>query len=126
MKISLTSLTELGAFSGAPVEKEVEWEQNGETLKGTVFIRRLSYETARADIVSSASKSDAIAGRIAACVLDSSGRPIFTPADVTGEANPERGPLNHSLTIALLGAIGEVNHLGKSLSSPTKTESGTS
>lgn len=126
MKLSISSLTESGAFSGAPVEKEIQWQQGEDTLTGTVYIRRLSYETAKADIVSSVAKADGIAARIAACILDEEGKPIFTAADVNGDANPERGPLNHNLTIALLTAIGEVNHMGKSPSLPTKKESGTS
>ncbi|MCY1358808.1 Phage tail assembly chaperone, TAC [compost metagenome] len=57
-----------------------------------------------------------MAGRIAACICDQEGKPVFTPADITGEADPERGPLDGNLTMALLGVIGEVNGLGKTQS----------
>lgn len=52
--------------------------------------------------------------------------PIFTPADITGEADPERGALDGGLTVALLLAIQEVNDLGKTSSSAPKTNSGAS
>ena len=49
-----------------------------------------------------------VAGRIAACICDAEGQAIFTPADVTGDADPDRGPLDGNLTVALLSAIAEV------------------
>ena len=48
---------------------------------------------------------------------------MFTVADVTGEADPERGALDGKLTVALLVAIQEVNDLGKT-DSAQKTKSG--
>lgn len=114
MKLSIDSLTEMGAFSGAPVEKEIKWKQGGDEYTGTVYVRPLSYRTAMSDIASMQAKRDAAAGRIAACICDEEGTPIFTVDDITGEADPQRGPLDHNLTMALLGAISEVNNLGKS------------
>ena len=38
---------------------------------------------------------------------------MFTPGDITGEADPERGALDGNLTMALLAVIAEVNSLGK-------------
>ena len=111
--LSINGLTEMGAFTGAPVEKEITWEQSGEEVSATVFVRRLSYHTAVSDIKSTKEKMDAVAGRIAACICDAEGKPIFTAGDITGEANPERGPLNENLTIALLAAIAQVSGLGK-------------
>lgn len=126
MELSIESLQSRGAFTGAPVEKTVTWEQGEEELKATVYVRPMSYHTARSDIVSVRSESDALAGRIAACICDSKGNPVFTPQDITGEADPERGPLNSALTMALLGVISEVSSLGKARkSSPKKTSSGT-
>ena len=55
----------------------------------------------------------AVAGRIAACICDEHGRAVFTAADVPGESNPERGPLDGNLVYALLVAISEVNSGGK-------------
>lgn len=107
--ISIDSLKTAGAFTGRPVEKEIEWQSNGETHKATVFVRQLSYATAVADIVAGVEKTDAIAARIAASICDAEGKAVFTAADITGDADPERGPLCSSLTIALLSAIGEVN-----------------
>ncbi|PRW05730.1 hypothetical protein CSB88_6291 [Pseudomonas aeruginosa] len=49
--------------------------------------------------------------------MDEEGKPVFTPADITGEADPSRGALDGNLTIALLTVIAEVNNLGKTTSS---------
>ncbi|MNG37302.1 hypothetical protein D3C84_1246060 [compost metagenome] len=57
-----------------------------------------------------------MAGRIAASICDAEGRAVFTPGDITGEADPERGALNGNLTVALLTVIAEVNNPGKTSS----------
>lgn len=113
MNLSLDTLKEMGAFTGAPVEKEITWKQGSDELTATVYVRRLSYKTTVSDIQAMKNKSDAIAGRIAASICDESGKPIFSPEDITGDADPDRGPLDGNLTMALLSAIGEVNELGK-------------
>lgn len=117
MKLTLDNLKQAGAFSGAPVEKEITWKQGDEELKSTVFVRRLSYNTAMSDIASHHARTDAAAGRIAASICDEEGKPVFTAGDITGEADPERGPLDHNLTMELLRVIGEVNRLGKAQAS---------
>lgn len=111
-QLSVASLTEMGAF--APVgltEETVTWEQDGESLSATVYVRPLSYKTAVSEIVASRESTDALAARIAASICDAEGKPVFTAGDITGEADPERGPLNHALTMALLQVIG--NAAGK-------------
>ncbi|WP_289105811.1 phage tail assembly chaperone family protein, TAC [uncultured Halomonas sp.] len=128
MKLSLESLQEMGAF--APVdltEETVTWRQDGEDVSATVFVKPLSYKTAVSEIVASRENTDALAARIAASICDEAGEPVFSVGDITGEADPERGPLNHNLTMALLEVIGRVSGLGKSKSrSVTKKKSGTS
>ena len=126
MKLTLESLKKVGAFTGRPVEKEINWKQDKEELTATVFIRPLGYHTATSDVLAHVGKVDGVAGRIAASVCDEEGHPIFTPQDITGEADPERGALDGPLTIALLVAIQEVNDLGKTTSSAKKTNSGVS
>jgi len=134
MDLTLDSLKEAGAFTGAPVEKEIKWEMNGQEHAATVYVRRLSYDSAISDIMALRNNGDAVAGRIASCILGPDGKgglkPIFTPGDITGltpdgtpikvkdaEGNEvERGPLNAELTLALLQVIGEVNSLGKPVS----------
>lgn len=86
-------------------------------MVATVYVRPLSYRSAVNDIMTSAGKIDGVAGRIAACICDAEGRPIFTPADITGEADAERGALDRNLTMALLQVVGEVCNLGKTQSS---------
>lgn len=126
MQLSVESLRQSGGFTGAPVKRQIAWEKGGDTLVFDVWVRRLSYQTAVTDAQSLAGHGDLAASRIAYCICDESGEPVFTVADVTGR-NPdgtpitevvdgvevERGGLDGDLTMVLLGAIGEVNGLGK-------------
>ena len=112
MELNINDLKDAGAFAGAPVEKEIEWKQDGKILKVTTYIRKLSYKSAVADMKLLAA-GDIVAGRIATCICDKEGKAVFTVGDITGEADPERGPLDHNLTVALLNAIAEVNGLVK-------------
>lgn len=111
MQLSIDSLKDMGAFTGAPVQKEITWTKGDKEFTATVFVRPLSYMSTVSDLTSAHYKSDPVAGRIAACICDAEGKAVFTPADITGEADPERGPLDGNLTMALLGALGEVNGL---------------
>lgn len=111
--LTIDGLKEMGAFMGAPVERVITWTQNGDEVGATVYVRRLSYHSAVSDLKSINDHGDAVAGRIAACICDAEGKAIFTPADITGDADPERGPLDGNLTFALLSVIAEVNGLGK-------------
>ncbi|HAT4981694.1 TPA: phage tail protein [Serratia marcescens] len=124
MKLTLESLKENGAFTGRPVEKEITWKQGEKELTATVFVRPLGYYTAQADILAIGGKVDGVAGRIAASICDETGKPVFTAADITGEADPERGALDGNLTVALLVAIQQVNNLGKTEPSAQTTKPG--
>lgn len=124
MKLTLDSLKSAGAFTGRPVEKEITWKQGDEEFSATVYIRPMGYHTATSDVLAFGGKVDGVAGRIAASVCDEEGKAVFTPADITGEADPERGSLDGALTIALLVAIQEVNDLGKTTNSAQKMKSG--
>lgn len=126
MKLTLDSLKNAGAFTGRPVEKEITWKQGDNEFTATVFIRPLGYHTATSDVLAHVGRIDGVAGRIAASVCDEAGLPVFTPQDITGEADPDRGALDGALTIALLVAIQEVNDLGKTTNSAPKTKSGAS
>lgn len=127
MNLSIENLQEMGAFTSTDlVEETVAWRQNGEDLSATVFIRPLSYLTVVPEAQAGREGTDPNAARIAASVCDSSGNPVFTAGDITGEADPERGPLNYGLTVALLEVISRVNGLGKRTSrSGKKKRSGT-
>lgn len=126
MKLTLDALKQAGAFTGRPVEKEINWKQGDKQIKATVYIRPMGYHSAMTDVMAANGRVDGVAGRIAASICDEAGHPVFSPADITGEADPERGALDGQLTIALLVAIQEVNDLGKSTSSAPKTSSGAS
>jgi hypothetical protein len=116
MQLSIDSLKQMGAFTGAPVEREITWKQGEDELTATVYVRPLSYRSAVSDLSAMNGKTDAVAGRIAACICDENGKPVFTAADITGDADPDRGPLDGNLTFALLAVIGEVNGMGKTTS----------
>jgi len=134
MQLNLDNLKNLGAFTGAPVEKTITWAMAGKDHTATVYVRPLSYSSTVVDLLARRDGLDGVAGRIASSIVDEDSKPVFTIADITGEADPVRGPLDGNLTIALLAVIGEVNGLGKPAakakpprrSSPKKTSSGTS
>jgi len=117
MNLSIDSLKEMGAFTGAPVEREITWKHGDDDVTATVFVRPLSYSSAVADIVAAKNKTDPIAARIAHSICDQDGKAVFTPEDITGEADPDRGPLDGALSMALLQVIGEVNGMGKTKAS---------
>ena len=123
MKLNMDSLKQAGAFTGRPVEKEITWKQGDKEITATVYIRPMGYPDAVSNVLSAVGKIDGVAGRIAASICDENGAPVFTVADITGEADPERGALDGALTVALLVAIQQVNDLGKA-NSAQKTNSG--
>ncbi len=137
MKLNIATLQQTGSFTGRPVEKEIQWKQGDDTLTATVFVRPLGYQAAVSDVLAATGKQDSIAGRIAAAICDEEGNPVFTVMDIThGPLDPQElakdpkstkrlGALDGNLTVALLAVIHEVNHLGKTTSSPTSTSSGT-
>lgn len=113
MILDLKNLQAIGAFTGGVVKRKVEFEAGGKVHKCDVYVRPLSYQSAVSELAAAANKADAVASRISASICDENGNPVFTAEDITGEADPDRGPMNSSLVIALLSAIGEVNGLGK-------------
>jgi hypothetical protein len=112
MDLSLDNLKKSKAFTSRPVEKTIEWKKDGDVHKFTTFVRPLSYQTAIGDIAAHRG-ADPLASRIAASICDAEGRAVFTVADITGEADPEKGALDPDLTNLLLIAIGEVQNVGK-------------
>lgn len=141
MGLSLESLQKSGGFVGAPVKRQLEWPPESGQLHD-IYVRRLGYQTAVEDLKSLSSQGDIGAHRIALCIVDEKGEPIFplhtifgknadgTPATYVNDAGEEvpLGEMSDELTMALLGIIGEVNDLGKKKagSSKKKTKSGTS
>lgn len=130
MNLNLETLKQTGAFTGAPVEREITWKQGAEEFTATVYVRPLSYHSAVSDVAALAGKRDGIAGRIAACICDEHGKPVFTAQDITDgpvvlddngapvlddDGNPQRtgGALDGNLTMVLLTVIGEVSTGGK-------------
>lgn len=122
MKLTLDSLKEVGAFTGAPVEKEITWKQGDDEFTATVYVRRMSYNSAIEDMKALASKTEVAAGRIASCICDENGKAVFTADDVAegpivnAETGERAGPLCSELTWELLSVIAEVNSEGKTKS----------
>src|SRR5690625_1510392 len=124
--LTLDSLTQMGAFTGAPVEKEITWDMSGEEFSATVYVRPSSYRTVTAELAAVRADKDTQAAHIASSICDAEGKAVFTADDITGDADPERGPMHGNLVFALLVAIGEVNGLGKKKASKREKKSGTS
>lgn len=114
MSLTLDALAQQGGFVGSPVEKQITWRQGDDEHTATVYVRPLSYKSAVSDMTAFNADGDLVAGRIAASICDETGKPVFTVGDITGESNPERGPLSGAITIELMRVIAEVNGLGKS------------
>lgn len=100
-------------YIGKPVKKEIKWMRGDEEITAIIYVKPLSYQSAVGDLTAVANDGDVTAQRIAESVVDENGDTVFTAGDIDGTANPERGAISSSLTIALLNAIGEVNGLGK-------------
>ncbi|GFZ70565.1 MULTISPECIES: phage tail assembly chaperone family protein, TAC [Pseudomonas syringae group] len=114
MELNIANLKKSKAFTARPIAKTIEWGDK----KLTCFVRPLSYHTAVGDIATHRG-ADPLACRIAASICDANGKAVFTVADITGEADPEKGALDPDLTNLLLIAIGEVQNLGKTKASKT-------
>lgn len=131
-QLTLDALRSTGGFASAKLEKRtIKYTgDDGESYEFDVYVKPLSY----ASVISSMRAKDGGADRVAAqnisaSICDQDGNPIFTPEVITGESDPEQGPLSAELTMALLGVIGEVSKgkkLAKQASSPKKKSSGTS
>ncbi len=113
IQFNVQTLQEKGVFCGPPVKRSIRWQEGDNTLEADVFVRPISYFVAVADAQILNFGGDATAQRIAASIVNEANKPVFTPGDITGEADPERGPFSASLTRALLVAIGEVSNLEK-------------
>ena len=124
-RIELSSVL-AGAFVGLPELKTVKYSKDGNDFEFDVYIRKLSYQSAVNDGKSLSKNPDAlVAGRIAACVVDVAGKPVFESVDqVMGLGKyASAGPLNEDLSFALYTAVKEVNYPGK-LISTTNPSSG--
>ena len=128
MKLTVDALNKSGGFTGGPVKKHVNWMNEGDELTADVWIRPMSYHTAVKDLSAFQDGGDIVAQRIALCVCDEDGAPVFQVSDITGydkDGKPikvkgddgkmiERGPLNKELADALMLLVSEVSGLGKS------------
>jgi hypothetical protein len=123
LKLTAETVQEKGGFTGQPVKREISWK--GDTYD--VYVRRLSYRSAVDDARAYGQGASAIAAhRIANCIVDENGQPIFSVEHITGvkeDGSPvmiekdgeqiERGAMDDDLATALMLVISEVNNLGK-------------
>jgi hypothetical protein len=129
MDLNIASLKAAGAFISAPQKKEVSWHANGKPQKATVYVLQESFISLTQRWDAQDRGGDLAAQRIASCITDKDGVPVFTVEDVVGGPETGHGPLCAELAIVLLAAIGEVNKVPEGAlekkSSPRKS-SGTS
>lgn len=129
MELSIASLAAAGAFAPPPVKKEITWHSNGKPQTATVYVAHESFISVTQRWDAQHQGADITAQRIASCIVDKDGNPVFSLADVMGNPQTGHGPLCAELAIVLLAAIGEVNSVKEvaleKKSSPRKS-SGTS
>lgn len=129
MDLNIASLKAAGAFISGPQKKEVSWHANGKPQKATVYVLQESFISLTQRWDAQDRGGDLAAQRIASCITDKNGVPVFTVEDVVGGPETGHGPLCAELAIVLLAAIGEVNKVPEGAlekkSSPRKS-SGTS
>lgn len=89
---------------------------NDEECEFDTHIKPFSYSTAIAQLKAYTEDKEALAGVIASCLCDENGVLLFTEEDV-------RDKFSQALVDATWGKIYEVNSLGKSKKSTTKTKS---
>lgn len=123
MNLDLDSLYKSGGFAGAPVKREISFTVGDNEITGTVWVRRMSYQSAVGDIRAMSNENEIAAARIANCIVDENGQQMYQISDITGyypdgspvldaDGNP-RGGFVESLLLALWQVIAEVNGLGK-------------
>lgn len=127
MQLTVESLKAAGAFAPArPEQDTITWfNQAGEPLTATVYVRKRSFNTVLHESQSNIIGSHIMAARIASSIVNEKGEPVFNVDDITG--NDDHGPMCESLAMALLGVISKVNGMDDASpkTSPPKTNSGT-
>jgi hypothetical protein len=130
MDLSIASLKAAGAFIAPPVRKEVTWHANGKVQTATVHVLQESFISLTQRWDAQDRGGDLAAQRIASCITDKNGVPVFTVDDIVGGPETDHGPLCAELAIVLLAAIGEVNKISEGTlekkSSPRKSSGSSS
>lgn len=127
--LTLDAVKKSGGFAPKGLTKKTITikDDNDEDVSFDVYVKHLSYASViNARGADGEDRADAVARNISDAIRDEEGGRIFTPGDITGESDPERGPISSELTIALLSAIGEVSAGKKKAKSRKKKSSGTS
>ncbi|SEJ49508.1 phage tail assembly chaperone family protein, TAC [Pseudomonas sp. NFR16] len=111
MDLSIASLKAAGAFIAPPVKKEITWHANGSAQTATVYVLQESFVSLTQRWDAQERGVDLAAQRIASCITDKDGVPVFTIDDVVGGPEAGHGALCAELAIVLLAAISEVNRV---------------
>lgn len=106
MKLSVDTLTEIGAFAGKPVPRSIAWSQQDEAgewqeFTADTYVRRASCATLENETRAITSGLETMATRIASEICDENGAPVFTYEQAI--------MLNEDLSRALFEALIEVN-----------------
>jgi hypothetical protein len=109
MDLSIASLKAAGAFIAPPVKKDITWHAEGKPQQATVYVLQESFISLTQRWDAQERGGDLAAQRIASCITDKDGKPVFTVADIVGAPETGHGPLSAELSVVLLAAIGEVN-----------------
>lgn len=109
MELSIAALAAAGAFAAAPVKKEITWHSDGKPQTATVYVAHESFISITQRWDAQNQGADITAQRIASCIVDKDGKPVFSLADIVGGPETGHGPLCAELSIVLLAAIGDVN-----------------
>lgn len=109
MELTLDAIKSAGAYTGAPVRKEIEWRSNDEQHKAWINVQLSSYDTAMREFEVQREGGDVLVARIVAGVVDPQGVPIFTKRDVAGDPETGEGKMCASLFFALITAVNEAN-----------------
>jgi hypothetical protein len=107
--LSIESLQAGGGFVGAPAKKEITWHADGKAHTATVYVRKDSFTAISSRWEQEARGSDWTANRIASCICNEAGEPVFTVDHVRGSPELGHDGITAELTIALLAVISEAN-----------------
>ena len=113
-KISLEEIKS-GVLIGKPIAITVQIKLDDQDAEFDTFIKPFSYDTAVAQMRAYGENKESLAGILASCICNENGELEFTEQDV-------RQHFSQSLVDSLWEKIHEVNIMGKTSNSTTKTK----
>lgn len=114
-KLSLKEIKE-GKLIGKPEKVSVQIKVDGEDAEFETYLKPFNYDTAVANFKAFGESREALAGILASCICDESGKLEFTEQEI-------RQNFNQALVEAIWLKVVEVNSLGKNQNSAQTTNS---